>query len=416
MLYTGDFNEIVSIAIMVIFYSFTYLHLVRELNIDKRTNLFVVVAISLRIILTITDGYFTYLPHSGSDSVTFELHAARLLDGTFTLGTYTFDNYPKFIYLVYSLIGRKPLVIRTINGCLSMFTGGLVFKSIYLLTQNRERASLGMVIFLLFPQSLIFSSIILRESLIVSLATLSVYLFIKYTQQFRIRDLLFSFAAVMLASTLHAGIIFIAVPYLYYLIKDKHKDLSQKFKRRVLIVFSVGLVIVVISFPNVFLRKFEFLTSPNELFTRLNRGNVYGVEANIGSHYLASFRVHSFRDLMIYAPLKIFYFLFSPMPWDIRGLPDAIAFLFDSLFYIVIVPKIFKDLLNLGSNRKDKLIFRTLLFSFILVTGVHAMGTIASGTAVRHRYKGLSLLIILWMILEEEKGGHLCEDIVRTDG
>jgi hypothetical protein len=119
---------------------------------------------------------------------------------------------------------------------------------------------------------------------------------------------------------------------------------------------------------------------------------------------------------MIYAPLKIFYFLFSPMPWDIRGLPDAIAFLFDSLFYIVIVPKIFKDLLNLGSNRKDKLIFRTLLFSFILVTGVHAMGTIASGTAVRHRYKGLSLLIILWMILEEEKGGHLCEDIVRTDG
>jgi len=130
---------------------------------------------------------------------------------------------------------------------------------------------------------------------------------------------------------------------------------------------------------------------------------------------LASFRVHSFRDLMIYAPLKIFYFLFSPMPWDIRGLPDAIAFLFDSLFYIIIVPRMFRGLLHLDSNRKDKLVFRTLLLSFILITGVHAMGTIASGTAVRHRYKGLSLLIILWMILEEEKGGQLCEDIVCTD-
>lgn len=396
MLYTGDVNEIVSILIMFVLYICVYLWLVKELKIDQRTNLLVVTAILLRIFLTIMDSYFTYLPHSGVDSVTFELHAARLLDGTYSLGAYTFDNYPKFVYLIYSFIGRKPLVIRAINGSLSLITGVFVSKSVYLLTRNRERASLGMIVFLLFPQSLVFSSIILRESLIVFLSTLSTYFFLRYAQRSRIMDLLLSFVPVIMASTLHAGIIFIAVSYLYYLIKHGREHYARRFTRIVSLVLSAGLVIVVISLPNVFLRKFGFLSSPEALLARLNQANIYGVDVNVGSHYLASFRLDSFGDLIIYAPLKVVYFLFSPMPWDIRGIHDVIAFLFDSLFYIIAVPKIFGDSLSLDLH-SDKHVFGTLLLSFVLLTGVYAMGTIASGTAVRHRYKGLSLLIMLWV-------------------
>jgi len=42
------------------------------------------------------------------------------------------------------------------------------------------------------------------------------------------------------------------------------------------------------------------------------------------------------------------------------------------------------------------------MISFIFVVGVYAMGTMSSGTAIRHRYKSLSLAIIIVMGLELE--------------
>ena len=174
--------EILSIIIIIIIlYSLVYIFIISKLKINKTTNLFILIAIILRIILTITDTYFLELPNSGRDSVTFEFHAYQLLQGNLSLKSYAFDNYPKVIYLIYLIIGRKPIIIRVINGILSMLTGLIIYKSIYLITRSNKKSSIGMLIFLLFPQSQIFSSVILRESFIVFFSTLSIYFFIKYT-------------------------------------------------------------------------------------------------------------------------------------------------------------------------------------------------------------------------------------------
>jgi len=87
------------------------------------------------------------------------------------------------------------------------------------------------------------------------------------------------------------------------------------------------------------------------------------------------------------------------MAWDIRGIQDIIAITLDAIFYIACVPKVILSLKILKGKTKKNLLLKTLIYSFVLVVGVYAMGTIASGTAIRHRYKTLSLIIIILMSL-----------------
>jgi len=411
MLYTNDYNEVVSIIIMLILYLLVYLFMISKIKISKKINMFILIAIILRITLTITDVYFFPLPYSGGDSVTFEFHAYQLLQGNISLKSYTFDNYPKLIYFVYLVIGRKPIVIRAINGVLSMLTGALIYKSINLAVKNIKKASIGMLIFLLFPNSLAFSSVILRESSIAFFSTLSIYYFIKYVQDNKVTDILKSYVFILAGSLLHAGIIFISIPYVYYILKVKTKDLSDKMKKGIIYIALILIVFIIFGFPEIFLGKLSFLKSPKILFDKLNGANMYGVSENIGSAYLVSFRIYSFKDLILYLPLKVFYFLFSPMFWNIRGILDIGAVILDSVFYIVFILKIFLLIKKLKKKGKKDLLLTTLMYSLILVMVVYAMGTIASGTAIRHRYKLLSLIIIIIMYLEDRVDKELINDL-----
>ena len=114
-----------------------------------------------------------------------------------------------------------------------------------------------------------------------------------------------------------------------------------------------------------------------------------------GSGYLNNFSINTIIDLIIYVPFKIIYFLFSPMIWDIRGAQDIIAFLFDVVFYMILISIIIKAFFYKGFARKNDIIIKILIIATVLVIGAYSMGTIAAGTAIRHRYKVLSLLLIV---------------------
>lgn len=397
MSYTNDYNEIISMLIMLILYFAVYIFIFLKLNISRKMNIFILVAIILRILLTIIDTYVLYLPNSGADSIMFERHAYQLLEGNLSLKLYNFDNYPKMIYFIYLITGRKPVVIRAINGVLSMLTGILINKSIYITTENREKASTGMLIFLLFPNSLIFSSIILRESLVVFFSTLSIYYFIKYTQHNKLSNIIRSYIYLIIGSLFHGGIIFIGITYIYYVLKNKSVSVSSSAKKVIVYCIFTLIIFVIMKLPEVFLKKLSFLTSSEALFKRLNYINEYSINTDIGSAYLSYFRIYSFKDLILYTPIKIVYFLFSPMIWDIRGISDIIAISLDSIFYIVFLFIIFISFNNLDRGNKNYLLLKTLKYGLVLIISVYAMGTVASGTAIRHRYKCLTLIIIILM-------------------
>lgn len=44
-----------------------------------------------------------------------------------------------------------------------------------------------------------------------------------------------------------------------------------------------------------------------------------------GSAYLTALHYRTWLDVALYAPVKIVYFLFSPLPWQVDGLTDLLA-------------------------------------------------------------------------------------------
>ena len=171
-------------------------------------------------------------------------------------------------------------------------------------------------------------------------------------------DIIKSFFFIIIGGIFHAGIIFISIPYIYYIFRDKTRGLSAKMKKAMIYLGIIIILVMVINLPSIFLKKLSFLLSPEALFNRINLSNI--VQSDAGSKYLTSFRVDSFKDIILYAPLKVFYFLFSPMIWDVRGIADIITITLDSIFYIIFFLKVLLSLKELKSNNKRNLLIKNL--------------------------------------------------------
>ena len=211
------------------------------------------------------------------------------------------------------------------------------------------------------------------------------YNFIRYAQDNKLsnilRELYFYYCIIYIS---YRHYIYIITIYLLYFAKSVKRSCPNKNEKG----YSILSYIISNHHTNCITidiyGKVSFLKSSVALFNRLNFVNEFGINSNIGSAYLTSLGFNYFKDLILYTPLKVFYFLFSPMPWgykrDSRHNSSNIRC---NLFYIMYVPKAilsFKD--TEGQTKKD-LLLKTLIYSFVLVVGVYAMGTIASGTAIR---------------------------------
>ena len=128
--------------------------------------------------------------------------------------------------------------------------------------------------------------------------------------------------------------------------------------------------------------------------------NVYSSDVEAGSAYLQWIDVSSPIQAIVFAPLRMFYFLYSPIPFDWRGMMDIIAFLLDSTIYIFLS---FKIITNNIYYRHDRTLVLFVVISFLAATFLFAFGTIASGTAIRHRAKILSLLLICYGVAMKSK-------------
>ena len=111
--------------------------------------------------------------------------------------------------------------------------------------------------------------------------------------------------------------------------------------------------------------------------------------------YIIGGEVNNLWDLIKNTPLRVFYFIGSPFPWQWRGLGDIIAFVFNALFYIVAYIYAFKALLK---NKKGKNIIKVFLLIVIAGAVIFAWGTSNAGTALRHRDKFIVNYIVMFAL------------------
>lgn len=335
-------------------------------------------------------------PNSGLDTEGF-LRSAIMVSKDFKLITQNIYGglYSKLLGSVFYITAPERMIGQYINVLIGMSIIVLIYKIFNLIGVKEKIAFIIMVLISIFPNSIIFSAILLRENLITFFVLISFYYFIKWYYVGSIFSMLMSLCYILLGAALHAGVISIGIGYMFTYMFYKHKEKRMKFNRKTLIYFSLFLIlfgIIYTNYTNVFLAK--LINNIDEV------EDIYRVASNTqgGSSYLNSMVIDTPFKLIVYSPIKMLYFLSSPLPTDWRGTKDMFAFFIDSILYLYVT------IFTIRKRRLAKdnpLIFSTMLvvLSMVFVFGV---GISNAGTAMRHRHKILPVILILFGLLKNE--------------
>lgn len=346
----------------------------------------------LRCILMFFDYYgrdIFVLPHSGADTENFYNTGLLYMNSDKIWSENLFGGvYSKLIGITLKSIGDCKLFIQYINIVLAIFTIFIFIKILKNLNINSRLRNILILILCYFPNNMIISSLILRESWIIFLLTIGIYFYIIYIYNKKQINLFLSAIFIILSSLFHSGMILVLVAILIgELINSKGRYIIAD------ILLFFFMLIILYKFRDVIFSK--FITQKEIILSR----DDYIEEA--GSRYLSSIYINNISEVIKFGWLKAIYFIASPTILYWRGLTDIVSFFLDSLLYIIITVKVIFKKGELPS--KINTIYKTFILALIFTVFVFGIGTSTAGTAIRHRNKLLIIFLILLAIIENYK-------------
>ncbi len=345
----------------------------------------------MRIVLLFAD-YYHWFPiiNSGADTEMFhKVSAANVgqIVQTFRGG------YTRFLTIVYTLTDTSRLIAQYINVLFGMGIIMLMSSCMDMLEVAEKNKKIAICVLALLPNLNIFSAILLREAWVEFFVALSLYYFVKWFISGNGLYIGLVVASVLSAAYMHAGVIGLILGYAIAFVTYNPRTGVVTFSRTTIIslVFMGIITVGVSSYLDLFTSKFARYESIDDIVAVTNSGaNNKGDSA-----YLQWINSDSVVQSLLFAPLKMFYFLFSPLPTEWRRLNDIIGFLIDGMIYMGMCYAAFKykadDIVN--TNFK-----RYLVTALLVTTFIFGYGTSNAGTAFRHRNKIVSVVVLTFAV------------------
>lgn len=337
------------------------------------------------------------LPASGLDTESYALWAKN----AFLAGDYMRDGvYPGFIAFWYSFFNVQRPIAQYINILLAMAAISLTISTMKYLKIDESVCRFVTALMCFSPNSAIINAILLRETLIMFLIACSLSLFVRYIKEESISALIISIIVVIAASAVHSGAIAVLLGEAIALILYDRQDCSMRITPKsvaITIVVIIGFIAMYVLFQDVIFDKFNGADSAQDIVNNASRynagGSAYDVGINIGNSTL---------NLIVNSPIRMFYFLASPLPWDWRGGSDIIAFCFSSSIYLYAHYRSFEEIKNSIKSQKYSMI---IVFTIIALCGalIFAWGVSNAGTAMRHREKFLMVYMLLIALCNDQR-------------
>lgn len=328
------------------------------------------------------------LPNSGYDS---EMYYRTAVSFVSTGNSGQGGMFSTVMGTIFSFIGTN----RVYGQFLVMLTSIVslcVFVQILCLIdsidENVKYRTVGIVA--LLPNFAILSSIYLRESIITMFITVSLYFFVRWFTGGKEVWFFGAFILAFCAALFHSGSAAVAIGYIAARLLYDHKEQEVRM-RLVNIVPAIFFVAIV---------AFLYINYADDLFGKMNNINsiadIGSTNTEGGSSYAAYVgNSSSVANMVIYTIPRIVYFLFSPFPWQWRGLGDIIAFVFSSLFYLSAIKNAISNIRFNGQNRNQVIV---VLVVALCTAFVFAWGVTNTGTATRHRDKMIMIYALLYAL------------------
>lgn len=345
-------------------------------------------AFGIRVAILVVDYLHLFdIPFSGNDSENFHRFAIAKMLGE----DVQYTHYTDFLALVYYLTDTSRFFAQALNVVFSYSSILIVRKCCLQIGLNNKGVMVAMSLMAFMPSLVMFSGILLREAWIQFFLVLSLLFFIKWYKSAGFRNALFCVLASLSAAYMHEGMIGILIGYLFAFMVYNHHQGKEKVSSRsflALIAISVLAIVLLMNLSS-FGGKLGRVQDEDFLESEIQANEA-------GSAYLQWMAGSSYATAIILSPIRMIYFLFSPLPFDWRGIMDVIVFMIDSMVYLVLLIR------TLRHYRFRRPLRKYILISFLFVTMIFSIGTNNSGTALRHRAKLFPMLVLCLSVASVE--------------
>lgn len=350
---------------------------------SKNKTIFMILTFGLLIRLAALwyDQSVALLPFNTVDSYKFHELAVETAEALPDVLLEHFTGfYSQVLGVVYYFFGPYRFFGQYLNVAFVVLAATKLIDIAELLKIKDKNTILMIFLWLFMPIPFLMGYALIREGSMYYLIVLGVYHFLKWFEKYNPIYIVLTILPIYIASLYHEGALYILPAMLYaFLFYDKKREkINFNFINIMfLIVAVIGAIIIVTQNADSFLDKTN-------------------AETGGGSTYLAALEINSPLQFIMYAPIKGFYLLYSPMPWLIRGGLDIPTFVFDTCLWGYATYNILRNFRKIDTKYK-------MLFLAILVAGmVYGMGTHNTGTAMRHRNKFMSLMLISYIGVKDK--------------
>lgn len=341
------------------------------------------------------------IPHSGDDTENFYKTGIEISNNLSLLNVDIYGGfYSKFLGFIFYMYGDDRLFAQFLNIIITITAILIVIQIFRMLSIPNEVQFILVLLLSFFPHSLIFSSILLRESFISLTVVLSLYFFIRWFKYKKRTSALLSIIFIILGASFHTAVIGILIGYLFGFIFYRHDFRSFKFSVESVVPFSI------IAIVTTYILVFPDVVSGLPMFNKVdqvqdNNDSVYeAITASRGNTaYLTGLEVNNLFQLLLFSPIKILYFITSPMPWSIGNFNEFISFLVDGLFYLFALLIFIKNIHLI----RERPILAILLISIIAGWFIFGLGVSNAGTALRHRFKFFYMIVVALGVIWNQK-------------
>lgn len=341
----------------------------------------------LRCVCLAVDLYgrnFITLMHSGGDSEAFARNAAELYS---SIEGYVSTMYPYAINGIYQITGVNRFCAQYINVIFWALSAGILIRICSMFHTKNNMRTFIYTVWSFLPTGILLSGILLRESAEVFFGMWSFQYFLIWMKDGRWKSVIQAFICVVPAIILHSASAALWATYVMGMMFWDVKKQKYRWQMKTMLIFFISTAGVFLLWKTpVGTLLFSKLGTEFSLYGITHRRYVVA-----GSDYLVDMDCQSWVQFVPYTLIRMFYFLFSPIPTQARGLQDIFSFCLDGLPLAVAicwaVCKAFK-------NREIQGYAYAALLGGFSFAGIFAWGVGNAGTALRHRYLAWSIFMI----------------------
>lgn len=367
-----------------------FLFLVEKSDFSKIIKLIVLAGYFLRLFIDYSNAFFIDIWNIFSptaDAGWFYKIAHELFYGNDISEGHV---YPKLIAAVFRLTGPSELMAYYISTLAWMLVICIVSRN-YIKTKHND---ILIAIFTFMPVNIWLNTSSLRESIQVLFLSLATVLLLRWMDTGSFKYMLFSVTAVLIATTIHFGVVLLYFSILLLCCIWSCKE--QKWQLNIKI--SVMSILIIGTFLWLFLVGIFDDMQPYIKSSYLQNG-VANMLINkdyfvSNTTYLADFEVTA-HNFIFWVFLKWLYFWISPVLWNAAGVRNWLIIVFD------VIPIVLIHYICIFKSHASKYVNASLILT--IPSGFfYAMGTVAAGTAMRHRNIFLAILIVCYIYGEKK--------------